>query len=297
MLLLTPFSTLGLQNYGGEIACGTYFFLLPGACILIAYLFFPEPVAARLPLRARAAVPAAVVALVLVFGFLLVRFGNERFEQVQAGRGGGVRRAARPPPGRCGRHRLAHRRGHHRQRVPGDAVGHRDFERLSYPVVHSTRDPRRDAHAITVELLHQGPAGFFVTTRGHEAYLELSSGLPAGYGDRLRTELARSPALRVVFAHPDAAVFALRSPPREPPPPLPRPTPLRIDMTAWTPAGAVYLPVLVGMLIARELRRLHQTPPLEARLDRRRLLPNTLLVLPMLAALIAIVADRFLSLG
>jgi hypothetical protein len=171
--------------------------------------------------------------------------------------------------------------------------GYRDYERFTYPVVDSTRDPERDAHRIAAKLWEEGPGGFFVTTRGHEAYMELSSGVPAGYGERLRTALSHSPDLHVVFADRDAAVFALRSPPRGPDPPLPRPTPLSIDMTPWTPAGVVYFPVLVGLLIARELRRLRAAPPGR----RRRLLSNTVLVLPMLAALIAIVINRFLALG
>ncbi|MFD0851408.1 hypothetical protein ACFQ07_04220, partial [Actinomadura adrarensis] len=43
VLLVVPFSSFGLQNYGGEIALRIYFFMLPAACLLIAYLFFPQP--------------------------------------------------------------------------------------------------------------------------------------------------------------------------------------------------------------------------------------------------------------
>jgi hypothetical protein len=41
VLLVVPFLAAGLQSYGGENALRVYLFVIPGAAILAAYLFFP----------------------------------------------------------------------------------------------------------------------------------------------------------------------------------------------------------------------------------------------------------------
>jgi hypothetical protein len=315
VLLLAPFASFGLQSYGGEIALRTYFFMLPGACVLTAYLFFPArasdpagdpapaqgtaPVvvqAARRRPRLRHTVPglfaAAALALVLVFGFVLVRFGNERFERVQPGE---VKAfdvmLERRPQGAIDVVWLT-AEDTTASGFPVMPWSHRGYERFGYPELQTARDPAGDVEAITARLREQGPAGFFVTTRGHEAYLELSSGLPVSYSARLRAALSRSSDLQVVFADRDAAVFALRSAPPQPDAQPRRAVPPSIGLTPWTPAGVVYLPVLLGVLIGRELRRLRTAP------GRRGVLrPYTMLTIPLLAGLIAVIAERFVILG
>ncbi|GAA2093407.1 hypothetical protein [Actinomadura alba] len=317
VLLLAPLASFGLQSYGGEIALRTYFFMLPGACVLVSYLFFPartvdpaldpapapdtEPVvvqaARRRPRRRRLrdTVPvfaAAVLALALVFGFVLVRFGNERFERVRAGEVKAFEvMLERRPKGAIDVVWLT-AEDTTASGFPVMPWSHHGYERFEYPELHTARDTAGDVEAITARLREQGQTGFFVTTRGHEAYLNLSSGLPVSYSARLREALSRSGDLQVVFADRDAAVFALRSPPPQPDPALRRPARLSIGLTPWTPAGVVYLPVLLGVLMARELRRL-RTPPGR----RGGLRPYTMLVIPLLAGLIAVIAERFVMLN
>ncbi|MCU1469019.1 MAG: hypothetical protein JWQ39_168 [Glaciihabitans sp.] len=300
VLFLAPFASFGLQSYGGEIALRTYFFMLPGACVLLAYLFFPDPVSVpavrtrprrRRLRRWRPAIAAGAFALVLISGFLLVRFGNEKFERIR--------------PGDLKAFDAMLQR---RPKGPIDVVwltaedttgsgfpvmpwSYRSYERFSYPVVSTSRVPGTDVLTVAAKLHDHGADGFFVTTRGHEAYLELSGGLPAGYGTRLREALSRSAAIAVVYADRDAAVFTLRSPPSSPDPPPPTATPVTVGMTPWTPACLVYLPVLLGVLIARELRRLRAP-----RGERRPLRPYTVLAVPLLVGLIAVVVERFLTL-
>jgi hypothetical protein len=300
VLLIAPFTSFGLQSYGGEIALRTYFFMLPGACVLIAYLFFPEPATGRLRTRPRRRrgtrrLPAGLMAgvsLIMVFGFLLVRFGNETFEQIRPGdlKAFDVM-LERHPKGPVTVVWLT-AEDTTASGFPVMPWSHRDFERFAYPVVATSRIPAGDVLTITTMLREHGPGAFFVTTRGHEAYLELSGGLPAGYGVRLRAALSRSGDLEPVFTGPDAAVFALRSPPRWPDPPAPGSAPLNIGMTTWTPASIVYLPVLLGVLMARELRRLRLAPG-----ERRRLRAYTVLAIPLLMAVCAIVVERFLTLN
>jgi hypothetical protein len=330
VLFFGPFLSFGLQNYGGEIALRVFFFILPGAAILAAYLFFPQTEGAedekrtgrvrgvpallgrvplperlsqlkmpeRLPrLRTPAPWPAIVAAtacgLAIVAGFLVVRFGNEKFEQVR--------------PGDVRAYDVMLNQGTGAVNVvwltadapndPGASVtpvnpwGYRDMERFSYAPVTAATNPA-DITRIIDALKAQGPGGFFITTRGHEAFLELNSGVSADYSTRMRTTLNRSPQLRVIYENQDAAVYALRTPPPEPVPRVPRPQGVIFGSTPWTPAGLVYLPVLLAVLLARELRRLKLKPG-----DYRRLRPLTVLSVPLFVGFLAVVVERFVGLA
>jgi hypothetical protein len=316
VLFIGPFFSFGLQNYGGEIALRVFFFILPGAAMLAAYLFFPETAdgeraraeraraeqaraeqarAARAP-RIRwaprpwpAVAAAAVCGLAIVAGFLFVRFGNEKFEQI---RPGDVRAYDVMLNQGTGAVNVVWLTGD-APNAPGASAtpvmpwGYRDMERFSYAPVTAATNPA-DISRVIAALKAQGPGGFFVTTRGHEAFLELNYGIAADYGARLRSALSHAPQLRVIYENPDAAVFALRKPPPEPVPSVPRPQGLIFGSTPWTPAGLVYLPVLLAVLLARELRRLRLEPG-----DYRRLRPLTVLSVPLFVGFIAVVIERF----
>ena len=78
-----PILSIGLQSYGGEMALRIYLFLLPAACILAGCFFFADPKAGRANWRA---VPSLVLcAVVLPVAFILVRYGNDAFEQTPTG--------------------------------------------------------------------------------------------------------------------------------------------------------------------------------------------------------------------
>jgi hypothetical protein len=323
VLFIGPFFSFGLQNYGGEIALRVFFFILPGAALLAAYLFFPETADAddasgstggeaarpsrprRVPLPgwARpsawaprpwpAIVAATACGLAIVGGFLVVRFGNEKFEQI---RPGDVRAYDVMLNQGTGAVNVVWLTGD-APNAPGASAtpvmpwGYRDMERFSYAPVTAAANPA-DISRIIAALRAQGPGGFFVTTRGHEAFLQLNYGIAANYGERVRTALDRAPQLRVIYENPDAAVYALRRPPPEPVPTVPRPQGLIFGSTPWTPAGLVYLPVLLGVLLARELRRLRLKPG-----DYRRLRPLTILSVPLFVGFLAVVVERFINMA
>ena len=73
---------------------------------------------------------------------------------------------------------------------------------------------------------------------------------------------------------------------------MPRPQGLVFGSTPWTPAGLVYLPVLLGVLLARELRRLKLKPD-----DYRRLRPLTVLSVPLFVGFLAVVVERFVNMA
>jgi hypothetical protein len=305
VLVVVPFSSFGLQNYGGELALRIYFFMLPAACLLIAYLFFPAPFDAprvrdprvRLwlgwlrtgPRRHVPAVAAAsVFALLLTGGFLTVRYGNEKFEQVRKSDVRAFDVMLNDYKGAIGVVWLS---AENPDLVGGTPVmpwSYRSWERFTYTPVIANRANPADTSQIVQRLKEQGPGGFFVTTRSHEDYQVLQGGLASDFATRMRAALARDPQVKVVFADRDAAVYRLKSPPSEPVAQVPAKAGLGLRNSPWTPAGLIYLPVLLGVLLARELRRLRLPPD-----DLRRLRPLTVLAIPLLVSVVAVVLERF----
>jgi hypothetical protein len=309
VLMLVPFTTLGLQNYGGELALRIYFFMLPAACLLISYLFFPaafDAPAVRNPavrirlgwLRAGrrrhwpAVLAASMFALLMTFGFLTVRYGNEAYEQVHPSDVKAFDIPLRKTNGAVG---VVWYSADDPTAVGGEPVmpwSYRSWERFTRTPVVVNRTNPADITRILTLMKAQGPGGYFITTRSHEQYQHLNSGLSADYGTKLRAALAASPEIQVVFADRDAAVYALRNPPAEPNPPVPKPAGLGLRSSPWTPAGLIYLPVLLGVLMARELRRLRLAPG-----EYRRLRPLTVLAIPLFFGVMAVILERFVSIS
>jgi len=309
VLLLVPFTSFGLQNYGGELALRVYFFMLPAACLLVAYVFFPAPFDApqvRTPkvrmrfgwLRAGprrhwpAVALAAVFGILLGFGFLTVRYGNEAYEQVHPGDVKAFDTMLRETP-RSRAIDVVWMSTDDPNLTGGTPVmpwGYRDFERQAFSYVQPTRSDPADLTQIQKALQAAGPNGYFVTTRGNEKYQELEGGLSGSYASVMRAALARSPKFRVVYSDAYAGVYALRTPPAEPVFPTPKPGGLGLRSSPWTPAGLVYLPILIALLVARELRRLRLEPG-----EYRRLRPLTVLSVPLFLGVLAVIVERFVS--
>lgn len=309
VLLLVPFTSFGLQNYGGELALRVYFFMLPAACLLAAYLFFPAPFeapavrspAVRLRLGWLRAGPrrhwpplaaASVFALLLTFGFVTVRYGNEEFEQVHPGDVKAFDTMLRETP-RSRAIDVVWMSTQDPNLTGGTPVmpwGYRDFERQAFSFVLPSRDGPTDVAPIVQALRAAGPNGYFVTTRGNEDYQVLQGGLAPGYSSVMRRSLSASPLIRVVYSDPYAGVYALRRPPPEPVLPTPKPGGLGLRSSPWTPAGLIYLPVLLGVLMGRELYRLRLEPS-----QYRKLRPLTVLTIPLFLGEAAVIIERFVS--
>ncbi|MEV5748287.1 hypothetical protein AB0L00_10750 [Actinoallomurus sp. NPDC052308] len=288
VLLAAPFLAAGLQNYGGEIALRVYFFVLPGACLLAAYAFFPATFAA--PRRTLAVGGAALCGLLLAGGFLFVRFGNETFEQVRPGEVRAFETMLRRTP--TGVINVVW------QADPQDDAGYfpmmpwgeRAMERFDYTAVRAPVNPSDISRIIAA--LREEPGGYFVTSRANEAYNHYNYGLPASYAGRMRAALAAAPQLRPVFVDGDAAVYALRTPPPGVPAAPVRARRFRFGSTSWTPIGLAVLPLLMVLLVAREAVRLRLGPGQE-----RRLRPLTRASVFLLLVLAAVIVERFLVLG
>lgn len=287
VLVLTPLVAVGLHNYGGEIAMRVYLFALPAAALLAAYAFFPETRSG--PRSPRRFIAVGACALVLVGGFFPARYGNEQYEITRVGELAAVN--------------YVYQQGRPAQILlltdtsfsdapPFVPVGYRDVERVSHLSTLAPRDPD-DASRVVSTLRGLGRDSYLITTRGQEAFLEVSAGYPPGWGDRFRTRLAATPDVQVVAETPDAVVYTHRaSQGMEPTPQRATGTATQIGATPWTPAGVVFLALLLVVLTWRELWRLRLAPD-----ARRRLRPLTLAAVPLLAGLALVVAERLVLLS
>ncbi len=288
VLLVVPFLAAGLQSYGGEIALRVYLFVIPGACVFAAYLFFPTTFTA--PRRTLAVLTASVCGLLIAGGFLFVRFGNENFEQVRPGDVHAFDAIlAETPNNQINVVWLAD---------PEDDAGYfpmmpwgaTKMEHFDYTAVRAPLSPT-DLTEVVRALLDR-PGSYFVTTRGNEAYNHYNYGLPASYGGMMRAALAASPRLRPVEVNDDAAVYALRNPPPGASPPPPRAPHFGVGHTTWTPIGLCAIPLLIVILVAREVLRIRLRPG-----ETWRLQPLTVWSTFLVIVLAVVIVERFLALG
>jgi len=290
VLLLAPFLAIGLQHYGGEITLRVYLFILPGACLLTAYLFFPAAVPVSRPTRAVGA--AAVCGLLVAGSFLFVRFGNENFERVRPGEVQAFHEILRQAP--QGRVNLVWQTGRKGPigAFPQAPWGLSAQERWDYTELQAPRRPENITPIL--EALRQRPGGFFLTTRSNEEYNHYFFALPKDYAPRLVKALESAPELRPVFRHRDADVFALRVEPG-PAPQVAPPAPFSIGRTPWTPVGVPVTVLLVVVLVVREVARIR------GRLPRRGARPVLrwlgYAVWPLLALWAFVLIERFHVLG
>jgi hypothetical protein len=319
VLACVPFISLGLQSYGGEILLRVYLFALPAASVLAAYLFFPgagrrqqAPEAAaglaggqapgsKSARAGRAVLPApparrswpallaaAVVMVAMSAGFLVARYGNEAYEQTPRG----VLAATD--------YVYAHDQGGTRllwltQLPPVDVTPempwqYRDLEKVDFASAKAPENPA-DTGIVVSALRDAGPGSYVITTTTQEAYLHQVASYPSGWGQAFREHMSAAPGVRTVFANRDAAVYALDWPRGAEPKPLTTEAGVRWG-TGWTPYGLVAAGLLLILLAAREFIRVSGTAP-----ARRLIRPLTLVSLPLLVVLVAVVAERFIVLS
>jgi len=230
-----------------------------------------------------------VCAVVLVGGFLVARYGNEPAERTTGDElaalefiyrhdGQGARVAWLTPEPKS-------------DWTPSMPAGARDMEKIDYVGAEAPRDPDR-VSGILRSLRELGPDSYLIVNRAQTDYLALTYSYLPDWGDRMRARLDALPALRRVFASPDAAVYRLAASSTKPAPPPPTYPGLSIRMTPWTPLGIVLTPLLIAVLVARELLRIRL--PLDA---QTRLVPLTRAAYLLLVPWGAVVLERFVRLS
>lgn len=288
LLVLTgaPIGLAVMQSYGGEMALRVYLFALAPACVLAALAFFPHP-AARPSILTRCL--AAVCAPVLLFSFLITRYGNEAFEQIPAGAVSAVRTVYETTSGSV--KFLYVTAVPELDSTPFMPLGYRDVERVHWSNTMAPADPA-NLGGVLQAMRDLGPSTYLITTRSQEAFVVFGQAYPKDWGERFRRALAAAPGVQVIVANPDASVYALDSPRgKAAPPPAPTSTGLQVWSTPWTPVGLGFLVMLVCTLGVREAWRMSLAPD-----QRKRLRPLTFAAAVLLAGFLLVVAERFLML-
>ena len=185
-LFCMPILSIGLQSYGGEMALRIYLFLLPAACILAGCFFFADPKAGRANWRA---IPVlALCAAILPVAFILVRYGNDAFEQIPTGevaasnwiyshdaQGARIQWLSSSPT---------------IDNTPEMPWSYKDINKVLYLPVQAPLHPA-DVSGLVHGLRSSGPGTYLIATRTQETYLEQAAGYPAGWGSRLQPPDAR----------------------------------------------------------------------------------------------------------
>jgi len=197
LLAAAPFSLVALQSYGGEILLRVYLFALPFVALLVALVFFPTSLRRdEKPARSTVVAAAALSGLITV-AFLLIRYGNERFESFTSDEVAAVEWVYdHAPPGS----RLV-------------AVNaslpwkHGDLEKYSY--LGRIEQPHLDEGAEILNYLIPKTGrddGYLVLTRSQVAHGELVSGFEPGWSERVVQLLVSTGQAEVVFQNEDAVV-------------------------------------------------------------------------------------------
>jgi hypothetical protein len=288
LLVLTaaPVGLAFMQSYGGEMALRVYLFALAPASVLAALAVFPGP-ASRPPMLARCI--AGVAALVLLFSFFVTRYGNEAFERVPEGAVSAVEAVYERTSDSV--KFLYVTAVPELNSTPFMPLGYRDVERVHWMNTMAPPDPA-DVTGVLRTLRDQGSGAYLITTRSQEAYVVFGQGYPLDWGERFRHTLAAAPGLRVVVENPDATIYTLDWPPGAVPNRFAQPsTGVQVWRTPWTPVGAAFLVMLLGILGVHEARRVRLPPHQYGRLR-----PLAFAAAPFLVGFVLVVVERFVLL-
>ncbi|WP_431899688.1 hypothetical protein [Nonomuraea sp. bgisy101] len=311
VLLCVPVLAMGLQSYGGEMGLRVYMFMLPGACLLAAYAFFPNLPAdsedasdETVPFRRRnvrfnprttrivSIVLAACVALGFSMAFLIARYGNEKFERTTSGEVAAMRYVYDHDKPSARVLYLVPKLGP--EVTPILPWGEKDFEKVDYTqqaLVH--KDPN-DIKDVVAKLKSSERNTFLAVTTGQAAYLQLNEGYPADWYPAFVAALDRSKDLKKVYSNANAALYTWKKFVKGTEIPLPRyavggpgePS------SPWDLVGVLALGLTWATLLSYEMIRLRGTD--RAPRARRRLL---WVAVPAFVIAVAVVVFRFLYIG
>ncbi|MFF4303662.1 lipopolysaccharide biosynthesis protein [Streptomyces sp. NPDC001601] len=295
VLTFVPFLGFGMQSYGGEMALRVFMFAVPGAALLAGLALFPRTGATakerekdRISL---APVAALLAGLLLMGGFLVARWGNESFERV------------RPGDVAAMDYVYAHDRPTVRllwlsndtvnDVTPAIPWGAKDMERVDYVPTLAPTDPVL-VSSLVKALKDAGPNSYLMINRSQVTYLRMDAGYSATWESRLLRNLDDRQDLTKVLVNDDVTMYALRTRPAGAvAKPDPGPIGPRITWTPWSVIGGLAALALVLLLTAREVVRVAVRPGVR---QLRWLQSSFWFSLPLLAVLLASLAQRFLTL-
>ncbi|WP_030252250.1 lipopolysaccharide biosynthesis protein [Streptomyces violens] len=304
VLAFVPFLAFGMQSYGGEMALRVFMFALPGACVLGALALFPRTAADPSPAdrpapgrptagrRGLGPLAALLAGLVLVFGFLVARWGNEPFERTRSGEVAAMEYVyAHDEP----TVRLLWLTDDPVDNVTPDMPwGAKDMERVQYEPTLAPRDPVLVGPLVKA-LKDAGPQSYLIVNRGQSEALRLDGGYPDSWERRLRANLDSRPDLRRVLVNEDAVLYELMDPPAGPvPQPAPGPAGPKVTWTPWSVAGGLAVVALLLLLGTREIVRVALPPSVG---KQRWVQGSFWFSLPLLVVFLAALVQRFVTLS
>src|SRR4029077_19018444 len=196
LIAVAPVPLILLQAYGGELVLRLYLFSLPFVTILVAGIVY-----GRRPKPPGALTSVAVVgfALVIGFGFLLVRYGNERIDLMTSSELTAVETLYQIAP-------------------PGSLLvaasnnlpwKFEKFEQYDYvPVVDEVLVGALPAIADVMRDPKYSHS-YLILTKSEGVYAEVFTGLPVGSWDRFVAEATSSPTFRVIYRNQDSEILVL----------------------------------------------------------------------------------------
>jgi hypothetical protein len=216
VLMIAPVCLVGLQSYGGEILLRSYYFALPGLAFFVAALAaaVPHP---RGSLRSPALV--FLLSVVLLGGFVITRYGNERLDFFtrdeyqavnyfygHAPSGSIVWLGAENLPWSYERYRAFKKTQNEIVNLEGWQDASRqgvNGPKVVKELIRSTNEQRRDNHT-------PGAHAFVVITRSMAAQIDFFEPATApGSLARVEDALSTSPDFRLVFRNRDAVIYEL----------------------------------------------------------------------------------------
>jgi hypothetical protein len=189
---VAPFPLLAVQAYGGEMLLRIYLFALPFAAFLAAALIVPMRTE-RSSIRGGAAIMA--VSVVLMAGFIVGRYGNERMEYFTPNEVAAVADLYRVAP--AGSLLVA--------ATPNLPWKNTRYEEYHYrPIGDDTLYGRVDELIATMQL-YPGRS-FLILSRSQEAYAEMILGAPAGDWSAFEKKVMGTGRFLVIYQNQDAQI-------------------------------------------------------------------------------------------
>lgn len=201
---LAPFAFLVLQPYGGEMLLRVYLFVLPIAALFAARLVVGAP-SARWSWAV--ALRVGLLSALLLSGFMLTRYGNERAYLFTNEEHQVVERLYEVAP--RGALMVASS-----SNLPWQDKGYAqfDYEQLGrhMPVAKGLQEPSRLArHVASYMRSTDRPAAFLVFTRSQKVYEKLLGPPRWGSTAALERGIRRSPDFRLLYRNRDGALYSL----------------------------------------------------------------------------------------
>lgn len=218
VLMFGPLLMFGLLSYGGEMVLRVQLFSLPFVSFFAAAAFVstirrsgttdPTPTWTKVDDSAdwRFVAGGVVVSIALVMGFLVTRYGNDKFEWFSQGEVDAVSAITRRAlPGS----RIMAPTGH----LPWKSTAYDEYEYglLRRRVTTGAEVTTREIAAVLSA--SRNGCGFVILTRSEEAFNDMFGVWPKGALGRLRAALASSSDFKSVVSNRDAELFLFRGDP------------------------------------------------------------------------------------